>query len=139
MASASALTLTRLCSGGVALQMQATPQRQNNLGMCLKIGKGVPRADATQGVVWFRKAAAADNVDALFNLGSCLSRGEGVAPDAEQAVKYWRRAAETKDTSSLQMSWVTPSRMASGFQRMHQRLRSGSDPDRVCQELDGHV
>jgi len=36
--------------------------------------------------------------DAQFNLGACYSKGDGVAKDAEQAVLWYRRAADAGNT-----------------------------------------
>jgi len=37
---------------------------------------------------------------AQFNLGVCYSDGDGVAKDAEQAVSWYRRAAEAGDADA---------------------------------------
>jgi TPR repeat protein len=41
----------------------------------------------------FRIAALQGNTDAEYNLGVCLRRGFGVAPDREQAERHYRSAA----------------------------------------------
>ena len=47
-----------------------------------------------QAVELFRRAAAHGNIDAEYNLGVCLRRGLGVAPDAKAAERSYRAAAE---------------------------------------------
>jgi TPR repeat protein len=48
-----------------------------------------------QSVEWNTKAAEAGLPEAMFNLGGCLDRGEGVtAADPPAAMEWYRRAAD---------------------------------------------
>ena len=54
----------------------------------------------SQAVELFRRAAAHGNTDAEYNLGVCLRRGLGVAPDAKAAERSYRAAAERNHVSA---------------------------------------
>ena len=48
-----------------------------------------------QAVEWFTKGAEAGLPEAMFNLGSCLDQGKGLAaPDYLAAENWYRRAAD---------------------------------------------
>lgn len=46
---------------------------------------------------WYRIAAAAGEVDALYNLGTFYDKGRTGTRNAEEAVKWFRRAADQRD------------------------------------------
>ena len=51
-----------------------------------------------QAVEWYTKAAEARLPLAMFNLGSCLDKGKGVAaPDHQAGADWYRRAADAGD------------------------------------------
>ena len=53
------------------------------------------RKEHEQAVAWFTKSAEAGLPKAMFNLGTCLDKGVGVAaPDYPAAVSWYRRAAD---------------------------------------------
>jgi len=61
--------------------------------------KGLPRMQSRQcrgTAVQLRQATQ----HAQFNLGMCYANGDGVAKDAEQAVSWYRRAAEAGHTDA---------------------------------------
>jgi TPR repeat protein len=68
----------------------------NELGVCYVTGHGVD-LDLTEAVAWFRKAAAAGDVQAQFNLGLVYLRGKGVEKDYRQAYEWLARAASAGD------------------------------------------
>ena len=49
--------------------------------------------DYGQARAWFEKAAAQDDAQAQFNLGSLYNAGLGVAQDYAQARAWWEKAA----------------------------------------------
>ena len=53
------------------------------------------RNEHEQSVEWFTKGAEAGLPEAMFTLGVCLDKGEGVAaPDYSAAAGWYRRAAD---------------------------------------------
>ena len=63
------------------------------LGQCAMFGSGMPR-DPDVALAWYRKSAAAGNLDAEFELGECHALGAGAMPrHAATALKHWRAAA----------------------------------------------
>jgi len=53
------------------------------------------RKEHEQAVAWYSKGAEAGLPKAMFNLGLCLDKGQGVAaPDYPAAADWYRRAAE---------------------------------------------
>jgi TPR repeat protein len=70
------------------------------LGVLYQRGELIPKDDA-QAVTWFRKAAAAGSVVAMFNLGLCYERGFGVPKDGQEAVRWYRRAADLGDAPAM--------------------------------------
>lgn len=63
------------------------------LGHCHYTGKGVPQ-DATQAVIWYRKAAEQGHASAQYFLGECYFWGKGVERDYSQTLIWYRKAAE---------------------------------------------
>jgi TPR repeat protein len=56
------------------------------------------RKEHEQAVRWFTKGAEAGLPKAMFNLGFCLDKGEGVVvPDCPAAIGWYRRAADAGD------------------------------------------
>lgn len=67
---------------------------QNNLGVKYKAGQGVVK-DEVEAVKLFRKAADAGLAQAQFNLAGMYEEGRGgLAQDLEEAVVWFRRAAD---------------------------------------------
>jgi TPR repeat protein len=57
-----------------------------------------------QAVAWSTKAAEAGLPDAMFSLGCCLNKGEGVAaPDPVAAMGWYRRAADAGHGGAVQV------------------------------------
>ena len=67
--------------------------------------KGCPligvKQNYPQAVVWFEKAAEADNLSALVNLGLCFRFGIGTFVDAGKAIELNERAAAKNDTTAM--------------------------------------
>ena len=58
-----------------------------------------------EAVCWYKKAAAAGEADAMFNLGLIYSQGwEGEAASMEQAFFWYERAAQAGDTEAMYMA-----------------------------------
>ena len=64
-----------------------------DVGMCWHKGVGGPM-DNKQAVSWFEKAAAADDPDAVGQLGYMCEEGFGQTPSFRRARQYYERAAE---------------------------------------------
>ena len=54
-------------------------------------GRGVEK-NATEGIAWFKKAAALGNEDAMRNLAQAYRKGIGVAVDLTKADEWEQRA-----------------------------------------------
>jgi TPR repeat protein len=50
-------------------------------------------SDEREAVVWYRKAAAQNDVDAQYYLGWCYEKGCGVAIDKNEAMVWYQQAA----------------------------------------------
>lgn len=50
-----------------------------------------------EAVKWFRKAADLGNDDAMWNLGRCYEKGEGVEKNIDQAVYWYKKGAAKND------------------------------------------
>jgi TPR repeat protein len=79
-------TLTRQAAGGDA-------PAQFSLGNAYYTGAGVPK-DATQGAVWWRKAADQGYAEAQFNLAGAYRTGQGVPQSYSKAAIWLRKAAD---------------------------------------------
>ena len=56
------------------------------------------REEREHAVAWFTKGAVAGLPQAMYNLGSCLDQGQGMAaPDHPAAADWYRRAADAGD------------------------------------------
>ncbi len=66
---------------------------QNNLGVCLERGHGVPQ-DEKAAVVWYDLAAKGGYQMAWLNLGDCYRYGRGVQADEAKAFSCYLTAAE---------------------------------------------
>lgn len=51
--------------------------------------------------MWYLKSAEQGNYDAFFNLGECYENGEGVQQNHQEAVKWYRKAAELGDKEAI--------------------------------------
>lgn len=60
--------------------------------------------DAVQAVAWYRLTAEAGNIAALFGLGHCYVRGEGVKADQEQALVWLNRAVAAAKLAGIPLS-----------------------------------
>jgi hypothetical protein len=69
------------------------PDAENGLGMAYLSGTGVAQDDS-EGVKWFRRAAAHRSARAQNNLGVMYREGRGVPEDAAQAFRLFRKSAE---------------------------------------------
>jgi TPR repeat protein len=62
------------------------------MGLSYFNGVGVA-VDKSEGVKWFRLAAAQGHADAQCNLGVAYSNGDGVSVDKVESVKWFKLAA----------------------------------------------
>jgi serine/threonine protein kinase len=76
------------------------PRALGLTGLCYAKGQGITK-DATQAVIWFRKAAEQGDVKAQNNLGVCYEEGEGVIKDTAKAVIWYSKAAEKGDADAI--------------------------------------
>jgi TPR repeat protein len=51
----------------------------------------------------YKREAEAGDAIAQMNLGICYFNGSGVAVDKAEAVKWWKRAADSGDADALMM------------------------------------
>lgn len=61
--------------------------------------------DPVNAITLLEKAAKDYHVLALYQLGVCYSRGYGVKPDIEKALKYLRKSAGFKYQNAVAMEW----------------------------------
>jgi uncharacterized protein len=66
---------------------------ETDIGKMYAEGRGVEQ-DFAEAKLWFEKASAQNQPDALYNLGLMYANGEGVAQDYAQATKWYRLAAD---------------------------------------------
>lgn len=59
------------------------------------------KIDSPQAIVWFEKAAKADNISALINLGLCYRYGMGTIVDMGKAIELNERAAAKNVTMAM--------------------------------------
>lgn len=59
------------------------------------------KRDPAEAMRWYRQAAEAGNVAAMFTLASRYDRGEGVEKNIAEAVKWYRQAAEAGDADAM--------------------------------------
>ena len=64
---------------------------QNQLGVMLSKGLGIASPDYKQALVWFEKAAAQDESEALFNLSAMFFNGQGGEPSWRRSRGYLQR------------------------------------------------
>jgi hypothetical protein len=64
------------------------------------VGRGVAQ-NYKQAVYWYRKAAAASNPKAQYNLGQSYEQGAGVPQDKQQAIQWYRKAADQSDNPDI--------------------------------------
>ena len=67
-------------------------EAQYRIGLMYEYGKGYPQ-DKTQGIVWFKKAAAQNHADAQTELGIIYAIGDGVKQDDALAVAWLQKGA----------------------------------------------
>ena len=67
-------------------------EAQYRVGLMYEFGKGYPQ-DKTQGIVWFKKAAAQNHADAQTELGIIYAIGDGVKQDDALAVAWLQKGA----------------------------------------------
>jgi TPR repeat protein len=76
------------------LAQQGMPEAQTRLGVMFESGRGVQK-NYTEAEQWFQKAAAQNELDAIWNIGILHHRGRGGYPkDFLEAQKWYLRAAE---------------------------------------------
>lgn len=58
------------------------------LGHMYATGSGVPK-DYKEALSWYKKAAAAGNSEAMYDIGRAYENGAGVREDVQQAVNWY--------------------------------------------------
>ena len=69
------------------------------LGVIYETGNGV-KPDQGQAAEWYRKAAAHEHVDAMYEYACRLSAGRGVEKDVPKAIAWFEQAAQLGDEAS---------------------------------------
>ncbi|MCX7806508.1 MAG: tetratricopeptide repeat protein, partial [Planctomycetota bacterium] len=67
---------------------------QNALGRMYAIGYGPVLSQKEEARKWFQKAAAKNDPEGLFNMGQVYELGWGIPEDWDEALKWYRRAAD---------------------------------------------
>ncbi len=67
---------------------------QNALGRMLAIGYGPVLSQKEEARKWFRKAAAQNDPEGLFNMGQVYELGWGIPEDLDEAITWYRKAAD---------------------------------------------
>lgn len=97
--------MTRRGAVGEAVRLLETLAERGDPAAALRAarlyesGRGAP-ADATRAERMYRLAAAAGEVDALYNLGAFHDKARGGARDAKEAVRWFLRAADQRDAQA---------------------------------------
>lgn len=79
----------------VKAEEQAHQIRMYNSGLLWYYGERRPKVDMDEAVKCFRGVAEYGHAGAQFLLGRCYYRGEGVSTDKAEAVKWYRKAAQS--------------------------------------------
>ena len=66
----------------------------NNIGLLWARGVGVPKADFSEALHWWKEAARRGYVVSMNNIGLLYANGHGVPQDYKEALKWWQLAAE---------------------------------------------
>lgn len=69
------------------------------MGTAHYLGRGLPR-DAARAARWFREAAKAGEVGAMYLLASMYEQGDGVPPDLRLARYWYAQAAAAGDEAA---------------------------------------
>ncbi len=72
-----------------------------NLANAWSNGEGVPRKDDETAFHLYRRAADAEDVDAVFTVAMCFATGAGVDVDVRAAVEWMQKAANMSSASAL--------------------------------------
>jgi uncharacterized protein len=72
---------------------QGDPAAQNNLGVCYRHGKGVPR-DMEMAIKYFRWSAGKGYAAGQNHLGQCYQLGTGVQIDLDEAISWYTKASD---------------------------------------------
>ena len=72
------------------VQMICCHLASHSVGLCYDNGEGV----SAKAYEWFLKSANNGNVDAMFAVGRCFSKGKGVAQNDQKAFEWYSQAAE---------------------------------------------
>ena len=67
----------------------------------MEFGSGT-KENQTAAIVWYQKAAAGKNPEAIFRLGSAYANGRGVPKDFSRALKLWQESAKMGHKESIQ-------------------------------------
>jgi hypothetical protein len=70
-----------------------------SLGMRYQFGQGVPQDDV-EGARLMKIAAIMGNTDGMHNLAGCYSHGSGVESNLDEAMRWWRAAAQVGPSSA---------------------------------------
>ncbi len=73
---------------------------EESLGIFFAMGIGMDRADPTQALEWYKKAAAQGSLDAATDIALMYEGGAGIVKDPSQAMIWFRRAAEGGDATA---------------------------------------
>lgn len=70
-------------------------------GAALQSGDGVAR-DYPKALTWFRKAAAAGDTNAMYDIGMMVAGGQGVDANENEGLSWMRKAADAGNTVAIE-------------------------------------
>lgn len=86
-------------------QVYEEAEKGNTAAQCEIARQLMAGQQMDEAIVWYKKAAAGGEADAMFNLGLLYSQGwEGEAPSPEQAFFWYESAARAGDTEGMYMA-----------------------------------
>ncbi|HTV47801.1 MAG TPA: sigma-70 family RNA polymerase sigma factor [Phycisphaerae bacterium] len=101
------------------------------------------KQDYQQAMVWFQKAAALDNSDAMDGIGVLYQDGLGVSHDSHQAMTWYQKGAEAGNINSmmhLAMMYDSGGKKTRDYERAfiwYQKAAALGNPQAMC-ELGFH-
>jgi len=81
-------------SAGQSVKLSSTLQSGSRLSPEEMFSRGIAATSGKEKGEWYRKAAEQGHAGAQFNRSICYTNGQGVAKDEQQAVQWYRKAAE---------------------------------------------
>jgi uncharacterized protein len=84
----------------------------------------------------YKKAAAAGNPQAMYNLGWLYEKGWGVTQDDAQAREWYQKAADAGYATAKAALWLLPTKRSGGQEQSRSAQGLGPDAEQSGQHED---